>query len=153
MALTPNVPTADNNADVPAQLPLAHAAPASVFALFVRATERGEEVLLVQKQDGDWTLPGGRVASGETCQAALQRELREETGLDLLAGMLDESLTQRFPRPWRDEPDVALVYRLAPPAGEPQPAREIRAVRWFLAGHPPARLTATARKVWPQKVR
>lgn len=41
-------------------------------------------VLLIQRSDtGQWAIPGGMVDPGETAPAALVRELREETGVDL----------------------------------------------------------------------
>lgn len=57
-----------------------------VAAVLVR---RGEEVLLVRQQGPDdaranWSLPGGVVEPGELLTAALARELREETGLELV---------------------------------------------------------------------
>jgi 8-oxo-dGTP diphosphatase len=43
-------------------------------------------VLLVRRgrapAEGEWTLPGGRVEEGETPEAAVLRELREETALE-----------------------------------------------------------------------
>lgn len=49
-----------------------------------------EQVLLIQRRwdQGIWALPGGDVDLGETSHAAAVRELREETGLDILVDHL-----------------------------------------------------------------
>jgi ADP-ribose pyrophosphatase len=47
-------------------------------------------VLLVKRgkppSQGLWAIPGGRVELGETLQEAVERELREETGITARAG-------------------------------------------------------------------
>jgi|UniRef100_A0A7C5AL97 8-oxo-dGTP diphosphatase len=97
---------------------------------------RGEEVLLVRRgqepQRGSWSLPGGLVELGEGLEAAVKREIREETGLSVevlgLSAVLD--------RIYRD-PDgrVAYHYVLLDFAcdylsGELKPASDITAARF-----------------------
>jgi 8-oxo-dGTP diphosphatase len=56
----------------------------------------GDRVLLVKRAHeplkGEWSLPGGAVEVGETLEAALIREVREETCLDVTVGPVVEVL-------------------------------------------------------------
>ncbi len=55
-------------------------------------------VLLLLNERGEWDLPGGRPDPGEDHRAALQREVREETGLEVEVGaLLDEHLFEVLP--------------------------------------------------------
>jgi mutator protein MutT len=57
---------------------------------------REGNVLLVKRKyeplAGQWSLPGGAVEIGETLEACLVREMREETGLEVAVGPVIEVL-------------------------------------------------------------
>jgi 8-oxo-dGTP diphosphatase len=58
----------------------------------------GRVLLLLNERD-EWDLPGGRPDAGEDHHAALAREVREETGLDVGVGaLLDEHLFEVQPK-------------------------------------------------------
>lgn len=62
---------------------------------------RGDEVLLIKRGKpprlGQWSIPGGRIELGETVEAAVHREVMEETGCTIeilgLCGIAD-SITE-----------------------------------------------------------
>lgn len=59
---------------------------APVCAVGAIILHRGEVALVVRDRppaDGTWSLPGGRVELGESLTEAVEREVREETGLDI----------------------------------------------------------------------
>lgn len=85
-------------------------------------TERSGHVLLIQRARppsvGRWTLPGGRVQRGESLEAALRREVMEETSIAITVGALVEVI---------EIVDAQFHYVImdywAVPVGDPHPPR------------------------------
>jgi mutator protein MutT len=96
----------------------------------------GERVLLIKRANepskGEWSLPGGVVEVGESLEAALAREVREETCLDVTVGPVVEVLD----RIRRDEVDrveyhyVIVDYLCHPHGGTATCGSDADEVRW-----------------------
>jgi len=94
---------------------------------------RGGKLLIAQRPakahlGGLWEFPGGKRKAGETFEACLGRELREELGIEVEVGELLESLTHEYP-----ERRVRLkFFRCRLKGGEPRPLG-CPAFRWIRA--------------------
>jgi mutator protein MutT len=108
----------------------------------------GDRVLIVKRGhpplEGEWSLPGGTVEVGETLEAALVREILEETGLEVAVGAVVEVLDRiQYSDDGRIEYHFVLVdYVCTVAAGELAPASDAADARWVSAEEFPAyRLT------------
>ena len=66
------------------------------------AIMRGDRLLLCRRpahkaRGGQWEFPGGKIEAGESAQAALKRELREELGIEIRAGEPLACIDYRYP--------------------------------------------------------
>ena len=96
-------------------------------------------VLLVQRNKppskGEWAIPGGRVELGESLPEAVEREILEETGVEITAG----EVCHVFDDIRRDEQGrvrfhyVIVDYFGIYKKGEPKPASDALRAAWFQA--------------------
>jgi bis(5'-nucleosidyl)-tetraphosphatase len=92
----------------------------SAGLLVFRKTESGYEWLLLQKPNGRWEFPKGKVEPGETPLEAAIREAREETGvsdLHVIEGRM-YTLHYTYRDRWRRRPrgvivDKTVIFYLA----------------------------------------
>ena len=110
--------------------------------------ERGR-VLLVRRGRapllGEWSIPGGALKTGETLEEGLRRELREETGLEVMPLELVEVLDRIVPdADGRTRYHYVLIDYLCrvEPSGpqDPSPATDVSECRWV----PPSELAEYA---------
>lgn len=94
---------------------------------------RAGRLLITQRPAGGhlaglWEFPGGKLESGETWEAALERELREELGVEVAVGREFSSVHHTYP-----EKTVHLRFFVARlRSGEPRPLG-CAAVAWVTA--------------------
>ena len=84
-------------------------------------------LLLTLRRDlRGWELPGGEALEGESGEAAVLREIREETGVEVaVEAHVADYLRTGF------RPHTARIYRCRFVSGEPRPSPETPALGWF----------------------
>jgi mutator protein MutT len=82
--------------------PVAAAVAGGAIDVAAAVVFRDGRVLITQRRPGDhlgglWEFPGGKREAGETFEACLQRELREELGIEVEVGEWLDSVTHAYP--------------------------------------------------------
>jgi mutator protein MutT len=115
------------------EFPAASIMPRNATEVAAGVVFRDGHVLITQRRPdghlgGLWEFPGGKRESGETFEACLQRELREELGIEVEVGEWLGSVTHPYP-----EKTVHLrFYRCAWRQHEPR-ALDCHAFAWVTA--------------------
>ena len=99
--------------------------------------EREGRVMLCQRLPNahnglKWEFPGGKLEAGETPEAALARELKEELDIDVAVGRVRDAVYHRYP----DRDVLVLFYGCTLLSGEPT-AVQCNAIAWVTPGDMP----------------
>jgi len=98
--------------------------------LRVRALIQKDDKLLLVKEKGrdeNWETPGGGVEENETIDQAFQREMKEETGLDLKKGNILDIYLMQFPN---GDKHLHLIFDTYLIRDNPNPTEDID-IKWF----------------------
>ncbi len=98
------------------------------LGVFAAIIDEGGRILCVRMNYAThaWTTPGGRVEAGESPLHALQREVLEESGLEVVA----DGLVGVYSKPYKD--DIVLFFRARVLGRNPwQPNEEISEMDYF----------------------
>ncbi len=100
----------------------------------VAIVRRGREFLIAQRNPDDtfgsfWEFPGGKKDEGETFEACVVREIREEIGIEIRAGRKLMEIRRKY-----NDKIIALNFFLCSyVSGDPQPI-ECQKVQWVDVG-------------------
>ena len=107
---------------------------ATVGALIFNAKKTEVLMIRTHKWSGKWGIPGGKIKRGEKAEAALRRELKEETGLkitDIKFVLVQDCISSK--EFYRDAHFVLLNYTCRCPAKNPRVVlnEEAREFQWL----------------------
>ncbi len=113
----------------------------TVSVAAIITNDRNEILLLnhVLRPVSNWGIPGGFVEAGEQPDAAVRREIREETGLELTTlEMLRVRTIKRH---------VEILFRAAATGKGEVKSREINALGWFEIDKMPERMSCVQKSL------
>jgi ADP-ribose pyrophosphatase YjhB (NUDIX family) len=113
---------------------------------------RADRIMLVREiEDGKWSLPGGWADAGEAPRYAVEKEIREESGFEVVAGKLlavyDRDRHGAPPLPWSV---YKLFIRCEIAGGAPNHGMETSEVAFFAEGELPP---LSEGRVMPSQIR
>lgn len=94
------------------------------------------QILLVKTQHEGWVFPGGQVETGENLVDALVREIKEESGIDVVVSHLLGVYSNTSSYKWHDgvtdvPTKVMLDFMCHPVGGELTTSEETSECGWF----------------------
>ncbi|MEK4876850.1 MULTISPECIES: NUDIX hydrolase [Paenibacillus] len=109
--------------------------PTHIVAVGGIAINEEGDILLVKTHHGGWVFPGGQVEVGENLMDALIREIKEESGIDVVVSQLIGVYSNTGMHKWYDgETDVPtkvmLDFICKPVSGELSTSEETSEVMW-----------------------
>ena len=104
------------------------------FSIVAAIIRRDDLILITKRPDnvhlaGLWEFPGGKVESGESLEAALHREIREELGVEITVDREFFSVAHEY----SDKSVHLHFFDCTILRGEPQPL-EVADLRWVKTG-------------------
>lgn len=113
----------------------------TVSVAAIVTNEKGEVLLLdhVLRPASGWGIPGGFVNRGEQPEAAVRRELREETGIELTdVKLISTRTTNRH---------IEILFRAFSNDAAAVKSREIKSVGWYKVEEMPENMSRTQKNV------
>jgi ADP-ribose pyrophosphatase YjhB (NUDIX family) len=93
----------------------------------------------IEPDEGKWDLPGGFLEEGEDPRAGLQRELREETGLEVEPLEFFDVVVDRYGDDEDAQHTLNLYWTCRVVSGTAAPADDVAELRWFQRRELPSR--------------
>ena len=92
----------------------------------------------VEPDIGLWDTLGGFLEEGEDAVAGLERELREEAGVEIEVGAFVGTFPDRYGDAEDAPPNLNIVWEASIVSGTPTPHDDVAELRWFGPGELPS---------------